>query len=83
MFGDYDHVGLFVLDLDAAVEEARATLGLEIARTAALTDYAIDAVFLGPGNGTLEIFTCTDVALRDARLDGRDRRLDHIAFRVP
>jgi len=82
VFGDFDHVGLFVLDLDGAVAEARATLGLEIARTAALTDYSIDAVFLGPGNGTLEIFTCTDPVLRDARLDGRDRRLDHIAFRV-
>ena len=82
MFGDFDHVGLFVLDLDGAVAQARAALGLEIARTAVLAGYGIDAVFLGPGNGTLEIFTCSDTELRDRRLDGRDRRLDHIAFRV-
>jgi len=82
VFGEFDHVGWLVSDLDAAAKWARAALGLDLARTAALPQYGIDAYFLGPGLGTLEIFTLADRARLDARLEGQPRRLDHIAFRV-
>ena len=82
MFGTLDHVGLLVRDLDGAVEQARAALGLPLARTAPLADYAIEAAFLGEGRGTLEIFTFTDRAVLEPRLAGAEQRLDHVAFRV-
>jgi catechol 2,3-dioxygenase-like lactoylglutathione lyase family enzyme len=82
VFGDFDHVGWVVRDLDDAVRWAREALGLELARTATLPQYGIDACFLGPGTGTLEIFTLADRELLDARLEGQPRRLDHVAFRV-
>jgi catechol 2,3-dioxygenase-like lactoylglutathione lyase family enzyme len=82
VFGDFDHVGWVVRDLDEAATWAREALGLELARTATLPQYGIDAYFLGPGSGTLEIFTLADAGLLDARLEGQPRRLDHVAFRV-
>ena len=82
MFGDFDHVGWLVRDLDAAAQWAREALGLELARTVTLPQYGISAHFLGPGSGTLEIFTLADAGLLDARLEGGQRRLDHVAFRV-
>ena len=82
MFGELDHIGLFVRDLDAAVAEAREVFGLPVAREATLTQYGIEAVFLGEGSGTLELFTSVDAAALEERLDGRDRRLDHVALRV-
>ena len=82
MFGPLDHVGLLVRDLDAAVAAAQATYGLPIARSSQLPRYAIDAVFLGEGTGTLEIFTFTDAEILEPRLDGADQRIDHVAFRV-
>ena len=61
---------------------AREVFGLPVAREATLAQYAIQAVFLGEGSGTLELFTSTYPAALEARLDGADRRLDHVALRV-
>ena len=47
-----------------------------------LPQYGIDAAFLGEGSGTLEIFTFADPDVLDPRLDGAERRIDHVAFRV-
>ena len=38
--------------------------------------------FLGEGSGTLELFSFTDPEILEPRLDGAERRLDHVAFRV-
>ena len=82
MFGPLDHIGFLVRDLDAAVAEAQASFGLPIARHANLEQYSIRATFLGEGTGTLEIFTFTDPEVLDPRLDGAERRIDHVAVRV-
>ena len=82
MFGEFDHVGWIVGDLDAATAWAQETLGLEYIRSAALPQYAIEANFLGTGSGTLEIFTFTDAEILEGRLEGKPRRLDHVAFRL-
>lgn len=83
MFGEFDHVGWVVGDLDAATAWAQETLGLEFLRNATLPQYQIEANFLGTGGlGTLEIFTFSDPEILDARLDGQPRRLDHVAFRL-
>ena len=82
MFGPLDHIGFLVRDVEAAVAQAQAAFGLPIARHADLEKYAISATFLGEGTGTLEIFTFTDPEVLDPRLDGAERRLDHVALRV-
>ena len=82
MFGPFDHVGYLVRDFDAALEQAQAVFGLPVARTAELTQWGITAAFLGEGSGTLEIFTIADPGVLDPRLDGAERRIDHVAFRV-
>jgi len=82
MFGTFDHVGYLVRDYEAAVEEAPRVFGLPFARVADLEQFAIRASFFGAGTGSLEIFTFTDPEVLEPRLDGRDRRLDHVAFRV-
>ena len=53
-----------------------------MARHSDLAQFSIKATFLGEGTGTLEIFTFTDPAILDERLDGADRRIDHVAVRV-
>ena len=60
MFGELDHIGYIVRDVDAAVAAAQEAFGLPIARTSALEQYSILATFLGEGTGTLEIFTLAD-----------------------
>ena len=83
MFGPLDHIGFLVRDFDAAVAETQASFGMPIARHSELPDFSIRATFLGEGTGTLEIFTFTDTEILDGRLGGEDRRIDHVAVRVP
>jgi catechol 2,3-dioxygenase-like lactoylglutathione lyase family enzyme len=82
MFGPFDHVGYLVRDFDAALEQAQVLFALPLARRADLPQFRIRAAFLGEGTGTLEIFTFDDPELLDPRLDGAERRIDHVAFRV-
>jgi catechol 2,3-dioxygenase-like lactoylglutathione lyase family enzyme len=82
LFGEFDHAGFLVRDLDAAVEESQRAFGLPLARTFELPQYGISAAFLGEGRGTLEIFTLADAQSREPRLGADERRLDHLAFRV-
>jgi catechol 2,3-dioxygenase-like lactoylglutathione lyase family enzyme len=82
VFGRFDHVGLIVADLDDAVARARESLGLPIARTSTIERYGLEAVFLGEGTGTLEIFTFADPEILTGRLEGAATRLDHVAFEV-
>jgi methylmalonyl-CoA/ethylmalonyl-CoA epimerase len=82
VFGDLDHIGFIVGDFDEAAAWVRESLGLPFARTAPLPQYGVDAAFFGRGSGTLEIFTLADTDLLEQRLEGRARRLDHVAYRV-
>src|ERR1039458_9485778 len=82
MFGDLAAVGYLVRDFEAALEQAQVLFALPVARTAELPQFGITAAFLGEGSGTLEIFTIADRELLDPRLDGAERRIDHVAFRV-
>ena len=52
MFGRFDHVGMIVHDLDFATSNARESFALEVARTGAIAQFDIDAVFLGEGFGS-------------------------------
>jgi catechol 2,3-dioxygenase-like lactoylglutathione lyase family enzyme len=78
LFGQFDHTGFLVRDLDAAVERAQRAFGLPLARTLELPQYGISAAFLGEGRGTLEIFTLADPQLREPRLGSDEQRIDHL-----
>jgi catechol 2,3-dioxygenase-like lactoylglutathione lyase family enzyme len=82
MFGEFDHVGYLVRDLEAAIAESQEVLGLPLARTIELPQFAITGAFFGEGSGPLEIFTIANEELLGPRLDGAERRIDHVAFRV-
>jgi methylmalonyl-CoA/ethylmalonyl-CoA epimerase len=82
MFGDLDHIGLLVRDLDAAVARTQQAFGLPIARTSHNAETGFSAVFLGEGRGSLEIFTIKDPTLLAERLGEDDERIDHVAYRV-
>ena len=82
LFGEFDHVGYLVRELDAAVAQAQRALGLPLVRTVELPQYGIAAAFLGEGRGTLEIFTIDEAQLREPRLGTDEQRIDHLAFRV-
>jgi catechol 2,3-dioxygenase-like lactoylglutathione lyase family enzyme len=82
LFGEFDHVGYLVADLDSAVAAAQQAFDAAVVRTLELPQYGISAAFLGEGRGALEIFTLADAELREPRLGGAERRIDHLAFRV-
>jgi hypothetical protein len=70
MFGEFDHVGYLVRDLDDAGAGAEQAFGLAVVRTLELPQYGIESASLGGGRGTLEIFTIDDADLSEPRLDG-------------
>jgi catechol 2,3-dioxygenase-like lactoylglutathione lyase family enzyme len=82
MFGEFDHVGYLVRDLDAALAQAQEAFALPLARTLDLPQFAITGAFFGEGSGTLEIFTIANEQLLGPRLGADQRRIDHVAFRV-
>ena len=82
MLGALDHVGYLTDDLDRAVAEFTARFSLPVARTLELPQFSIQAVFLGPGTGCIELFTLTDDRLLEDRLGGQSILLDHAAHGV-
>jgi catechol 2,3-dioxygenase-like lactoylglutathione lyase family enzyme len=82
MLGRIDHVGYLVRDLDSAVAELIDRFGLPVARDLELPQFSLVARFLGPGSGSIELFTFTDEELLDRRLGGDDVCLDHAAHEV-
>ncbi len=82
MFGEFDHIGFLVRDLDAAIARAEHAFGLPVTRRLDLPQYSIAAAFLGSSPGALELFTIEDPELREPRLGDEEQRIDHLAFRV-
>lgn len=80
--GSLHHVGYLAADLDAAVEECQARLGLRVLRRFEREQFALVGVYLGEEGGNLELFAFTDPALQRRRSDGRRLQLDHVAYRV-
>jgi len=83
MFGALDHVGYLAGDLDAAVEEHVSVLGLDVVRRFERPEFSVQGVYLGPGEGSVELFTFTDPALLAERLGEERVVLDHVAYAVP
>ena len=82
MFGTLDHVGYLAADIDAAVDEFVSVLGLAVARRFERPEFSLLGVYLGPGEGSVEVFTFSDPELLAQRLDGQRIVLDHVAYAV-
>jgi catechol 2,3-dioxygenase-like lactoylglutathione lyase family enzyme len=82
MIGALDHVGYLTADLDAALEEFTAVLGLPVARHFERPEFSLVGVYLGPGEGNVELFTFTDPELLERRLGAQRIALDHFAYAV-
>jgi catechol 2,3-dioxygenase-like lactoylglutathione lyase family enzyme len=82
MLGRLDHVGYLAADLEAAVSEFARTLGVAVGRRFERPQFALRGVYLGSGEGELELFTFTEPDLLAARLGSASVRLDHIAYEV-
>ena len=82
MLGTLNHVGYLAADLDAAVERFVEVLGLSVVRRFERAAFSLQGVYLGPGEGTVELFTFTEPALLAARLGDAEVSLDHVAYEV-
>ena len=82
MLGAVDHVGYLAFELDEAIEEFAAVFGVEVARRFERPGFSIVGAYLGPGRGSIEVFTFTDRDLNARRLAGAGTMLDHVAYEV-
>lgn len=82
MLGRLDHVGYLAADLEAAVEEFCTLFGLPVARHIERPQFSLRGVYLGEGDGNLELFTFTEEELLARRLGAARLVLDHVAYEV-
>jgi methylmalonyl-CoA/ethylmalonyl-CoA epimerase len=82
MLGRLDHVGYLAADLEASVEELCSLFGLAVARHIERPQFALRGVYLGAGEGNLEVFTFTEEELLAKRLGDAKLVLDHVAYEV-
>lgn len=82
MLGTVDHVGYLARDLDAAVAELGEVLGMSIVRRFERPQFSLVGVYMGPEEGSVEVFSFTDPDLQERRLGGSHLLLDHVAFAV-
>lgn len=83
MLGPVDHVGYLACDLEASVADFATILGAESVRRFERPEFSVLGVYLGSGNGDIEIFTFTDEELARKRLGQARLLLDHVAYEVP
>jgi catechol 2,3-dioxygenase-like lactoylglutathione lyase family enzyme len=82
MLGELDHVGYLAADLETAVREFQALFELPAVRSFERPEFSLHGVYLGSGDGHVELFTFTDEELIERRLGSAPLRLDHVAYRV-
>jgi methylmalonyl-CoA/ethylmalonyl-CoA epimerase len=82
MLGALDHVGYVTADLEAAVEEFQALFELPVVRRFERPQFSLQGVYLGSGEGHVELFTFTTEDLLERRLGAERVRLDHVAYLV-
>jgi len=82
MLGELDHVAYLAGDLETAVAEFQALFDLPVVRWFERPQFALQGVFLGAGEGNVELFSFTEDELIERRLGSARVRLDHVGYRV-
>jgi methylmalonyl-CoA epimerase len=80
----FDHVGIAVSDLDAAVEEYRRAFGLEPVHRERVEDQGVEEVLLPVGGSYVQLLAPTGPDTPVGRfLERRGEGVHHIGYRVP
>lgn len=82
MLDKLDHVGYLARDLEGAVGEFCARLGIENVRRFERPQLGLLGAYIGAGSGSIEIFSFTDPELQEEILGSHEVLLDHVAFEV-
>ncbi|HEX9311806.1 MAG TPA: methylmalonyl-CoA epimerase [Actinomycetota bacterium] len=80
---DIDHVGIAVRDLEAAVEEYRASLGVEPVHRERVEDQGVEEVLFPVGTSYVQLLTATGPDTPVGRfLERRGEGVHHVGYRV-
>jgi catechol 2,3-dioxygenase-like lactoylglutathione lyase family enzyme len=82
MLGAVHHVGYLAADLDGAIAQLQQRFGSRPVRRFRREQWSLEGVYLGAGEGDIEVFTFTAPELLERRLAGRRLVLDHVAYEV-
>ena len=84
MFGQIDHIGVAVEDIDGALALYRDRLGMREEHREVLEDQGVEAALLGVGDAYVELIAPIDPEGGVARfLAKRGPGLHHVAYRTP
>lgn len=79
----FDHVGVFVDDLQEAKRFLEDVLGIELNREFEVNDLGVTVAFFRAGDTDIELIELDDASARRRKLGaGVSAKLDHIAFEV-
>jgi len=80
---DIDHVGIAVRDLEAAVEEYRANLGVEPVHRERVEDQGVEEVLFPVGTSFVQLLAATGADTPVGKfLERRGEGLHHVGYRV-
>jgi methylmalonyl-CoA/ethylmalonyl-CoA epimerase len=80
---DIDHVGIAVADLDAAVEEYRAALGVEPVHREVVSDQGVEEVLFRAGNSYIQLLGALGPETPVGKfLENRGEGIHHVGYRV-
>jgi methylmalonyl-CoA epimerase len=80
---DIDHVGIAVLDLEAAVQEYRAALGVEPVHRESVMDQGVEEVLFRAGSSYIQLLAALGPDTPVGKfLESRGEGLHHVGYRV-
>lgn len=83
MFGALDHIGVAVLDLEAAISLYEGSFEMELAHRETVAEQGVEAALLDVGDSHVELLRPTGPETPVGRfLETRGEGLHHVAYRV-
>ena len=83
MFGALDHIGVAVLDLEAAISLYEGSFEMELAHRETVAEQGVEAALLDVGDSHVELLRPTGSETPVGRfLETRGEGLHHVAYRV-
>ena len=83
MFGQIDHVGVAVSDLDRAIALYQGTFGMPLVHRETVAEQGVEAVLLDVGDGHVELLSPLGPETVVGRfVERRGEGLHHVAYRV-
>ncbi len=83
MFGQIDHIGVAVEDLDSALVLYRDRLGMPVEHRETVEDFGVEAVLLGIGDSHVELLRPISAESAVARfVERRGPGIHHVAYRT-